>query len=97
MIAALRRYTLLPLDDCLYAQQVSIPHLTRSSLHRSLQRHSTSQLPKIEGDARNKRKFKSYPLGYFHIDIAEVRTEEGRLYLLVAIDRITKFAFVELH
>ena len=32
----------------------------------------------------------------FHIDIAEVRTAEGKLYLLVAIDRTSKFAFVEL-
>ena len=28
---AFRRYTLLPLDDCLYALQSSIPHLTRSN------------------------------------------------------------------
>lgn len=27
---AFRRHTLLPLDDCLYALQPSIPHLTRS-------------------------------------------------------------------
>ncbi len=97
VIVAFRRHTLLPLDDCLYALQATIPHLTRSSLHRCLQRHGISQLPKIEGDAPNRRKFKSYPLGYFHIDIAEVRTEQGRLYLLVAIDRTTKFAFFELH
>ena len=44
-----------------------------------------------------KRKFKTYPIGYFHIDIAEVRTAEGKLYLFVAIDRTSKFAFVELH
>jgi Integrase core domain len=31
------------------------------------------------------------------IDIAEVHTEEGRLYLLVAIDRTSKFASVEVH
>jgi transposase InsO family protein len=54
-------------------------------------------LPEVEGEKTAKRKFKSYPLGYFHIDIAEVRTEEGKLYLFVAIDRTTKFAFVELH
>ena len=41
--------------------------------------------------------FKRYPIGYFHIDLAEVRTEQGKLYLLVAIDRTSKFAFVELH
>jgi len=43
-----------------------------------------------------KRKFKAYPIGYFHIDIAEVRTAEGKLYLYVAIDRTSKFAFVQL-
>lgn len=41
--------------------------------------------------------FKAYPIGFFHIDIAEVHTEEGRLYMLVAIDRTSKFAFAELH
>jgi len=25
--------------------------------------------------------------GYFHIDIAEVRTEQGKLHMFVAIDR----------
>ena len=97
IIVAFRRHTLLPLDDCLYALQPTIPHLTRSSLHRCLQRHGISRLPGTEGDTPTKRKFKVYPIGYFHIDIAEVRTEEGRLYLLVAIDRTSKFAFVELH
>ena len=38
IIVAFRRYTLLPLDDCLYALQATIPHLTRSSLHRCLNR-----------------------------------------------------------
>src|ERR1700758_2596606 len=32
MIVAFRRHTLLPLDDCLYALQPTIPRLTRSSL-----------------------------------------------------------------
>ena len=36
MIVALRKHMLLPLDDCLYALQASLPHLTRSSLHRCL-------------------------------------------------------------
>jgi hypothetical protein len=50
--------------------------------------------PVIEGDKPAKKKFKAYPIGFFHIDIAEVRTEEGKLYLFVAIDRTSKFAFV---
>ena len=49
MAVAFRRHTLLPLDDCLYALQATIPHLTRSSLHRCLQRHGISRLPEVEG------------------------------------------------
>lgn len=94
---AFRKHTLLPLDDCLYALQDSIPHLTRSGLHRLFQRHDISRLPDLKGQGAPKKKFKSYPIGYFHIDIAEVRTEDGKLYMFVAIDRTSKFAFVELY
>jgi hypothetical protein len=74
LAVAFRKHTLLPLDDCLYALQASIPHLTRSSLHRLYQRHEISRLPAIEGESGRKKPFKQYPIGYFHIDIAEVRT-----------------------
>ena len=97
IVVAFRRHTLLPLDDCLYALQATIPHLTRSSLHRCLQRHGISRLPKTEGDKPAKKRFKPYPIGFFHIDIAEVHTEQGRLYLFVAIDRTSKFAVAQLH
>lgn len=50
LIVAFRRHTLLPLDDCLYALQDTIPHLTRSSLHRCLQRHGISRLPDVQGE-----------------------------------------------
>jgi hypothetical protein len=76
IIVAFRRHT-LPLDDCLYSLQATIPHLTRSPLHRCLQRHGISRLPEVEGDKPNKRKFEAYPIGYFHIDIAEAKTAEG--------------------
>lgn len=97
VIVAFRRHTLLPLDDCLYALQPTIPHLTRSSLHRCLQRHGISRLPDVEGDKPVRKKFKPYPIGYFHIDIAGVQTAEGKLSLFVAIDRTSKFAFAQLH
>jgi Integrase core domain len=51
-------------------------------------------LPHLDAAAvDNKKKFKSYPIGYFHIDLTEVRTKEGKLFLFVAIDRTSKFAF----
>jgi transposase InsO family protein len=97
MIVAFRRHTLLPLDDCLYALQPSVPHLSRSALHRCLKRHGISRLPETEGDKPARKRFKTYPIGFFHIDIAEVRTEQGKLHLFVAIDRTSKFAFAQLH
>ncbi len=93
---AFRRHTLFPLDDCLYALQATIPKLTRSSLHRCLERHGIGRLPDVEGDNLKRKKFDTYPIGFFHIDLAEVRTAEGKLYLFVAIDRTSKFAVVEL-
>lgn len=96
IVVAFRRHTLLPLDDCLYALQATIPLRTRSSLHRCLERHGISRLPEVEGDKPGRKKFDSYPIGFFHIDLAEVRTAEGKLYLFVGIDRTSKFAVVEL-
>ena len=103
-IVAFRRHTLLPLDNCLYALQSTIPALTRSSLHRCLQRRGISRLPETEGDKPDKKRFKAYPIGYFQIDleprgspgIAEVHTEQGKLRLFVGIDRTSKFAFAHL-
>jgi hypothetical protein len=64
IIVAFRRQTLLPLDDCLHAP--TIPHLTRSSLHRCLRRHGISRLP--EKEVQGSRPIRS---ANFHIDIAE--------------------------
>ena len=55
IIVVFRKHTLLPLDDCLYALQATIPHLTRSSLHRCLQRHGISRLPDVTGDKEPRR------------------------------------------
>ena len=92
IVVEFRRRTLLPLDDVLGCLRESIPKLTRSALHRCLVRHGISRLPNTDGDKPRRSKFKRYPIGFFHIDLAEVRTEQGKLYLLVAIDRTSKFA-----
>ena len=79
---AFRQHTLWPLDDCLYALQATIPRRSRSVLHRCFQRHGISRLP-LSGDGKSpsKKKFKDYPIGYRHVDFAEVQTEEGKQYL----------------
>ena len=95
---ALRRHTLLALDDYLCARQATIPHLSRSALHRCFQRPGSRRLPLTEdGQSPPKKKCKDYPVGYLPVDFAEVQPEEGKQYRLVAIDRTRKVAFAELH
>ena len=48
------------------------------------------------GDKPKRAQFKRYPIGFFHIDIAEVQTAERKLFLFVAIDRTSKFAVAQL-
>ncbi|GHT95800.1 hypothetical protein FACS1894122_13630 [Alphaproteobacteria bacterium] len=94
---AFRKHSLLPLDDCLFALQKTIPHLSRSSLHRLFQRNNISVLPQKAAKKRVKQKFADYEIGYFHVDITEIYSEEGKLCLFVAIDRVSKFAYIEVH
>jgi len=44
----------------------------------------------------NRKQFKTYPIGYFHIDIAQLQTSQGKLYMFAVIDRTSKLALVEL-
>lgn len=55
-----------------------------------------SHLPEDGGNRPKRQKFKRYPIGFFHIDIAEVQTAEGKLYLFVGIDRTSKFAVTQI-
>ena len=94
-IVALRVQARLPLDDVFLALKDVIPHLTRSSLHRCLQRNGISRLPKA--DREKPKRFKVYEIGYFHIDIAELHYEGGKAYLFVAVDRTSKIVFARIY
>lgn len=93
MVVEFRRRTLLPLDDVLGCLRESIPKLTRSSLHRCLERHGISRLP--ENPASKRGKFAETPIGYVHIDISGLRLAQGKLNMFLAIDRVSKFTDVE--
>ena len=64
-IILFRQQTVLPLDNCLYALQEVIPHLSRSALHRCFQRHDIRCRPSADAPAAGAKKanFKDYPLG----------------------------------
>ena len=50
----------------------------------------------MEGNKPKRQTFRRYPIGFFHIDIAEVQTAEGKLCLFVGIDRTSKFVVTQL-
>jgi len=95
MVIEFRRRTLLPLDDVLGCLRDSIPKLTRSSLHRCLERHGISRLPDNPDKASKRGKFAATAIGYVHVDISELRLAEGKLNMFLAIDRVSKFTYVE--
>lgn len=85
-----KRYGLNPKRD-------SIPKLSRSALHRCLERHGISRLP-TSGETLSKRgRFAETAIGYVHIDICELRLTEGKVHMFLAIDRVSKFTYVEFH
>lgn len=62
VVGAFRPHTLLPLNACLNALQPTVPHLTRSSLHRCVQRHGIGRLLILKG--RREAAFKTYSIDY---------------------------------
>ena len=95
MVVEFRRRTLLPLDDVLGCLRDSIPNLTRSSLHRCLTRHGISRLPPNPDQGSKRGKFAETAIGFVHIDISELRLAQGKLNMFLAIDRVSKFTYVE--
>ena len=106
VVVELRKLLLLPLDDLLVVTQQFInPNVSRSGLSRCLRRHRVSDLramlPKAESDDKPKHKtFKDYDPGFIHVDVKylpQMPDEESRSYLFVAIDRATRWVYVEIH
>ena len=91
--------TLLPLDDVLGCLRETHPQaLSRSALHRCLQRHGISRLP----EARRRRPSASASprptrSATSTSTVCELRHADGKLIMFLAIDRVSKFTYVEFH
>src|SRR3712207_1594218 len=94
IVVEFRRRTLLPLDDVLGCLREAIPQLSRSALHRCLERHGISRLPRGDEKASERKPFAGTTIGYVHIDVREPRLAEGKLFMFRAIDRASKFVHV---
>jgi hypothetical protein len=58
-----------------------------------LDRHDISRRPEGPDQASKRGKFTATPIGYVHI--SELRQAEGKLKMFLAIDRVSKFTYVE--
>ena len=105
IVVELRRSLLLSTDDLLVVVREFIkPDMVRSALQRLLVRHGVSKradlIPAAEGEPRATNTFKDYVPGYVHIDIKylpAMADEDGRSYLFVAIDRASRWVYLERH
>jgi len=95
VIFCLQRHTLLPLDDC-SVLPTDDPQLTRCLCIAAYSVTLSPDCPRSRVTSRARRKFKRYPIGYFHIDIAEVQPPRAAL-LFVAIDRLEVRPYMKLH
>ncbi len=97
----LRRILLLPLDDLLaFTREFICAHVSRSGLDRCLRRHEAGNLNDLKPrePAVVHKAFKSYQPGYVHMDVKylpQMQDESSRRYLFVAIDRATRWVFVQ--
>ncbi len=107
VVVEIRRTLLLPLDDLLVVTREFInPDVSRSGLDRCLRRHGVSNLRKLKAElaaaegeeAVEKKAFKVYEPGFIHIDVKYLPLlagEKQRRYLFVAIDRATRWVFLQ--
>ena len=102
VVVELRRTLLLPLDDLLAVTREFIcAKATRSGLDRCLRRHGVGNLNALKPATPREthKSFKSYEPGYLHMDVKylpQMAEESKRRYLFVAIDRATRWVFVEI-
>jgi hypothetical protein len=106
IVVELRRTLLLPTDDLLAVTREFInPAVSRAGLGRCLRRHGVSDLRDLitvlEGETpAAKKTFKDYEPGFLHIDIKylpQMPDETARRYLFVAIDRATRWVYMEIY
>lgn len=102
IVVELRRMLLLPLDDLLAVTREFIcSQATRSGLDRCLRRHGVGNLNALKPrePTQPHQAFKSYEPGFIHIDVKylpQMPEETSRRYLFVAIDRATRWVFVQI-
>ncbi|QEA38284.1 IS481 family transposase [Pistricoccus aurantiacus] len=105
IVVALREYLRLSVDDLLkVAREFLHPSLSRSALERLMKRRGLPSLATLYKQEKAAQKpphkpFKDYEPGYVHVDVKylpQMPDEERKRYLFVAIDRATRWVYLEI-
>ena len=98
----LRKMLMLPLDGLLAVVREFInPDVSRSGLDRCLRRHGVGSLKALPPatEKPTHKPFRVYEPDFLHVDVKylpQMPDEEGRRYLFVAIERATRWVFVQI-
>jgi transposase InsO family protein len=94
----LRQSLALSLDDIVEVLRRCVnPKLSRSGIHRCLKRHGVSARPVKKPHPRQVFDTEA-PAGFIHVDLKYLSRLEGKpAYAFVAIDRATRFVYLEIH
>ena len=96
LVCELRTSLQLPLDDIIEVMRRCVNgKLSRSAIHRCLQRHGIAATAQAASPRAGT--FESAPIGFIHIDLKHLPALERKSYAFVAIDRATRFVYVEIH
>ncbi|MEH2493593.1 transposase InsO family protein [Bradyrhizobium sp. AZCC 1678] len=97
LVCELRTSLQLPLDDIVEVMRRCVnAELSRSAIHRCLQRHGISARPKP--DKPKVGVFQTTGIGFIHIDLKHLPAlQRHKSYAFVAIDRATRYVYVEVH
>jgi len=102
IVVQLRKTLLLPLDDLLaVTREFLCEKVSRSGLDRCLRRHGVGNLQALKPATPKEphEAFKAYEPGYLHMDVKylpQMADQDKRSYLFVAIDRATRWVFVQI-
>jgi transposase InsO family protein len=97
LICELRTHVQLPLDDITEVMRRCVnAKISRSATHRCLKRHGLSHRPRPARGAVGV--FERATVGFIHIDLKHLPALERRKsYAYVAIDRSTRYVYLEIH
>jgi transposase InsO family protein len=97
LVCELRTELHLPLDDITEVMRRCVNGgLSRSAVHRCLRRHDLNRRPKPEKPTVGI--FEQATVGFIHVDLKHLPALERRKsYAFVAIDRATRYVYMEVH